>query len=105
MAFEVHTTAAFEEDVEATLAYLSGSLGSPAAAESLMEAIDQAELLLRDQPFIHAVSGKSGCAEHAYRTHCVKNYVIVYKVEGDEVWLLRLFHQTQLYERFVMDWS
>lgn len=105
MAFEVHITEAFEDDVKQTLSYLEDSLGSPKAAESLMASIDDAVELLAEQPFLHAVSKRSASSAHPYRIHSVKNYVIAYAIKGAEVWLLRLFHQAQLYERFISDWS
>ena len=53
------------------------------------------------QPFIHALSRKPHLRGSDCREHPVENYVVVYRVEGEEVLFLRLFHQRQLYDRAV----
>lgn len=70
-----------------------------------MQEVDSAKTLLVAQPFIHAESNKSRLGDLAYREHFIKGYVIVYRVAGEEVLFLRFFHQSQLYERFVMEWE
>lgn len=70
-----------------------------------MQEVDRAKALLVEQPFIHAVSKKLHLSDRAYREHFVLNYVIVYQIGDDEVLFLRFFHQSQLYERFVMEWE
>lgn len=70
-----------------------------------MKAVDGSKELLASHPYVDAVSDKPGFAEGRYREHLAHNYVIVYKVIEDEVVFLRFFHQTQLYQRFVMEWE
>ena len=104
MTFEVRVTEAFEADLLDALSYLSGSLHAPDAAARLMRAVDVVKDLLAENPFLDAVSERLGRKGHAYREHFVLNYVIVYKVEVETVWFLRLFHQRQSYGRFVLEW-
>ena len=105
MAYEVDRALSFEEDLNAAASYLIEELGSPQSASSLFDEVEHAIEVLEEMPFIHAVSKRLNLREWAYREYPVKNYVIIYRVEGDKVYFLRLFHQTQLYERFVSDWS
>ena len=101
MGYNVERTDAFEADLDATTRYLIGQLCSVQAAVSLYDAIEEAIVALGETPFIHALSRKPSLHEAACREHPVKNYVIVYRVVGDEVVFLRLFHQTQLYDRLI----
>ena len=101
MVFKSRVTEAFEDDLVNTLRYLSERLASPRAAENLMHKVDVAEELLICQPFLHAVSRKPNLHSYDCRECLVDNYVIVYRVVGDEVVFLRLFHQTQLYDRLI----
>ena len=50
-------------------------------------------------PAIKAVSKKPELRRLGYREYFGENYVIVYRVQEDAVYLLRLFHQSQDYER------
>lgn len=101
MAFRVRITEGFEADLFDTLTYLSENLSAPMAAQRFMQGVDAAEALLVCQPFIHALSRKPHLRGSGCREHPVESYVVVYRVEGDEVVFLRLFHQRQLYDRAV----
>ena len=98
-------TTAFEEDVHNALLYIETVLASPQAAQKLMKAIDKEILRIATQPFICAISAKPYLKEHEYRECFVNHYVIIYRLHGEEIVFLRLFHQSQHYERFVMSWS
>lgn len=105
MGYSARVAEAFEDDLFEVLAYLIESHGANDAAGCIMQEVDRAKTLLTEQPFIHAVSSKPRFAERSYREHFIKGYVIVYRIVGEEVLFLRLFHQAQLYERFVMEWD
>lgn len=105
MAYSVGRTLAFEEDLRSTVSYLIEQLGSSQAASKLFDEVERAIDILGETPFVCAPSRKPCLRGRGYREYLLDDYVIVYKVEGNEVWLLRLFHQKQLYERFVMDWG
>ena len=104
MASEVRVTAEFEYDLLDSLAYLVETLHAPGAAERLVNEVDAAKELLAENPFLGAVSEQLQTRNLDYRERFVLNYVIVYKVKDNVVWLLRLFHQRQAYGRFVVEW-
>lgn len=101
MGYSVNRTEAFEADLESAAFYLTAQLHSPQAARALFDAIEKAIGILGEVPFIHALSRKPHLRESGCREHPVESYVVVYRVEGDEVVFLRLFHQRQLYDRAV----
>lgn len=103
--YRVRATSVFEEDLGDAIAYQREVLCAPAAAQRLVDAVDEAKLLLESMPYAHAVSARWGDAERGYREHRVRGYVIVYCVNGEEIVLLRMFHQTQRYERLPPEWS
>ena len=105
MGYSIRITEAFEDDLLSALSYLIEARGANGAAKRLMREVDEAKTLLVAQPFMHAFSKKPRLGDFGYREHFLSKHVIVYRVEGDEVLLLRLFHQAQLYERFVMEWG
>ncbi|CVH80234.1 type II toxin-antitoxin system RelE/ParE family toxin [Rubneribacter badeniensis] len=105
MAYTVSKSHCFEEDYDSILAYLLNELKAPRAALTLMGEVEKALDLLERDPFIHAVSRLPALGAGGCREHLVKNYRIVYKVRGSEVYLLRMFHQAQSCEGVVTDWE
>ena len=105
MAYTVDRTQAFEDDFDESLDYLANELKSPQAAMTLIDEVEYALHVLEKSPFLYAVSRKPFLSAYGYREYHVKKYVMVYRVDDNVVSLLRFFHQTQLYERFVMDWE
>ena len=105
MGFDVSVTDAFEGDLREIPSYLIEEKGSVSAARNVMNAIDEAKELISACPYINAISKKARFSGRPYREHFIRGYVIVYKVVGNDILFLRLFHQAQLYERFVMEWE
>lgn len=93
----------FEDDLRAVLSHLISSYGAMNAVEKLVRSVDEAQRILAEQPYIHAISDKSGWSEKLYREHYVQNYVIVYRIDEQTVTFLRFLHQAQLLERLVID--
>ena len=101
MAFEVRGTCEFEQDYDSILAYLVSELHSRSGAMHLLDEMNRAELLLKHNPFVNAVSLKSALSERQCRELLVSNYVVLYVVEDGVVYLLRMFHQSQDYEHLL----
>lgn len=108
MAYRVVVTEQFRNDVLAVVGYLKNELGSPNAASRLVDSIDNALSLIGEMPYMYAVSTKPRLGMFELRECFVQNYVIVYgalpslasDADGD-VHVLRLFHQTQDFERLL----
>jgi len=99
MEYSLLITESFKQDVMETIGYLADNLGSPSAACRLFDAIDDAIGLIRCMPEMHAISTKPRLCDCGIRECLVRNYVIAYRVDGANVIVLRLFHQTQDYEQ------
>lgn len=105
MAYTINKSSSFEYDYDGILSYLVDDLKSPRSALSLINEMDKAIEFLETTPYANSVSIRPALAKNGYREMPVKNYVVVYRVRGRMVYLVRMFHQTQRYERFVMEWD
>lgn len=99
MGYRIAATETFAHEYENVLDYLVDVLGSAQAATSLVDALDNVESILSEQPEINAISPKSALLVLDLREHFVKNYVLVYRIEDEVVYLEHLFHQSQDFGR------
>lgn len=104
MGYTIRRSDAFDSDLEETVGYLTGTLCSAHAAMKFLDEVERVAELVSENPFLNAVSGRFGC-DRGLREQPILNYVAVYRVVDDEVVFLRLFHQMQKYERFVVEWN
>lgn len=81
--------------------YLANVLKSPQAAVDFMDEFEYQLGLVVDNPHLHALSQLPELAARGYRPMRVKNYVALYKVDGDSVVIAHVFHQSQDYARLV----
>ncbi len=105
MAFEAHASEAFGDDLFDILNYFIVQLGAPQAAANFIADVDAAKEILEEALYINGLSLRYGLGEAGVREHLVRNYSIVYRVDGARVVLLRLLHQSQLADRLVIDWE
>ena len=98
MAYEVIPTESFEREYDSIIRYHLEVLKAPQAASKLIDELDKAYVKLSDNPLLNAVSRKPVLEEFELREQLVRNYVIVYRVDGDLVYLEHMFHQTQDFE-------
>ena len=101
MEYSVLITESFKHDVVEAVDYIDDRLGSPSAAKKLLDAIDNVLGFVQRMPEMHAVSTKPRLNERGIRECLVEHYVITYRIDGLRIVVLRLFHQTQDYERFM----
>ena len=81
---------------KAQSAISKNDLHSPASALKLARGVRNAAETLSTFPNIGALSSNPNLLHADYREYLVESYIIVYRVEGQQVLLLRLFHQSQL---------
>ena len=101
MAYDVVATRTFEREYDSIIGYHANVLKSPGAARRLMEDVAKVRVSLAENPLLSAVSRKSALEGLKLREKLVRNCVIVYKVDGDCVYLEHIFHQSQDFERLV----
>lgn len=98
MAYEVIPTEPFEREYDGIVQYLVVGLRAPDAARRLLSGMEKAREVLSDNPRIRAVSRKPLLEALELREYHVCNYVVVYRIEGEKVFLLHMFHQRQDFE-------
>jgi plasmid stabilization system protein ParE len=103
MTCSVLTQRRFEDDYDDILFYYKVKIGMSGAAASFAAAIDEAIGDIRRFPEIRAVSRKPGLASRQVREYLVRNHAIYYRVEGNNVVLLRLLHQSQDTSRAIIE--
>ncbi|MCM1523783.1 MAG: type II toxin-antitoxin system RelE/ParE family toxin [Ruminococcus sp.] len=101
MKYKVIFSPQFEYDLDRAFNYISRSLFSPKAADTLMSEIDKSIMLASENPYMYPL-----CPEPlslmGLRKIIVKNYIAVYNInEPDKtVNFLNLFYGGQNYTRF-----
>ena len=103
MTYSVLTRRRFEGDYDDILFYYKVKIGMPGAASSFAAAMNAAIDDICRFPEIRAVSRKPGLASRQVRAYIVRRYTIYYRVEGNDVILLRLLHQSQDTSRAIIE--
>lgn len=97
MDYKVFATDSFANDYERAVLYLVEELGSKEAANNLMAKVSNAVSILKANPEIKAISHQPILSKRSLRVYFVGNYAMLYKFEKSTVYLVRFFHQSQLY--------
>ena len=69
MGFTVDRTSAFEYDVDEAICYLVNEVGSPRAANLLLDEIERTIGILEEAPYINGLSLRYGLGEAGMREH------------------------------------
>ena len=95
MAYNVKVTASAEKDLEAIVSYIVQKLSNPQAAGHLLDEITRMYRALEDNPMIYPA-----CSQpllQRFRKATVMRYVIIYRVDGDTMYVERFFSQLEDY--------
>ena len=90
MACEVVVTDEAKEDLEAAVLYLTESLDAPAAAGDLLDAFDGFVAKVEAFPLMYPIARES-----------LEDYLALYRVKDEKVYVAHVFHQSQDYARLV----
>lgn len=103
MACNVSLTRPAVQDRESVVSYLAHSLASPAAARDFLNEFDKQVARLQDNPRCFPLCADIALASKGYRKAIVKGYVFVYVYDEAKnvVTILRVFHQSQDYARYL----
>ena len=98
MMYKLIFAPAFAADLQETFAYIETTLAVPQASRTLMQEIDRAISLLKEQPFLYPFCPEPLNALQ-YRKIVVRQYILIYYVDeaAQTVNLLRCFHGNQNY--------
>ena len=97
MAYNVKVTASAERDLDALVSYIVQELRNPQAAGHLLDEIARIYRVLADKPMSFPACGQP--ILQAYRKVTVMRYVILYRVNGETVYVERFFSQIEDYAR------
>ena len=95
MAYNVKVTASAEKDLGAIVSYIVHELSNPQAAGHLLDEITKMYHVLADNPMIFPA-----CSQpllQRYRKVTVMRYVIIYRIDGETVYVERFFSQLEDY--------
>ena len=95
MACNIRVTASAERDLDAIVSYLVRELGSPQAAGHLLDEIVRVYRILEDNPMAFPACNQQ--LLQRYRKVSVMRYVILCRVDGDTVYVERIFNQLEDY--------
>ena len=95
MAYNIKVTASAEKDLDAIVSYIVQDLSNPQAAGHLLDEITKMYHVLADNPMIFPT-----CSQpllQRYRKVTVMRYVIIYRIDGETVYMERFFSQLEDY--------
>lgn len=101
MSYNVVVLDGAQRDIREIVEYLVNVLKSPQAASGFLDEFDRQVDLLKRNPALFAVSQISELAAKSYHTAHIKNYVMLYTVRDETVYITHVFHQTQDYARLI----
>ncbi|GHU16412.1 hypothetical protein FACS189450_07980 [Spirochaetia bacterium] len=82
----------FREDVKSSVNYIRQTLQAPVAAGRLKDEIKKTYKTIRDTPFIYPVVPNEYLASLGFRFTMVKNYMMFYIVEGNQINIVRFLY-------------
>jgi plasmid stabilization system protein ParE len=82
----------FKEDVKSSVIYINNTLQAPVAAQRLKTEIKKAYKILKDTPFIYPVVPNDYLASYGFRFTMVKNYMMFYIVEENQINIVRFLY-------------
>lgn len=101
MAYELMPTDTYERELGEIIEYHRDALQAESAARDPVGQLDDASSLIAEIPELKAVSTKPVLGMFGLREWYVKNYVLIYRIDGNVVYLEHLFHQSQDFEKLV----
>lgn len=95
MAYNVKVTASAEKDLDAIVSYIVQESSNSQAAGHLLDEITKMYHVLADNPMIFPACSQS--LLQRYRKVTVMRYVIIYRIDGETVYVERFFSQLEDY--------
>lgn len=101
MAYKVEVAPLANKDLEEILDYILRELSNPSDAADLLDGIGSCYSNLEKMPEMYERCRDTRLKAIGYRRITVKNYVIIYKVEGSikTVYIMRCFYGGRDYEK------
>ena len=101
MAFSVQVAEEAYVGLENAVAYIARILCEPSAATKLLDSFDDFIDTVAAFPEMHPLCAEDRLASQGIRKALVEGYVALYMIEGETVYVIGFFHQTQDYAKLV----
>ena len=103
MAYTVHETEAFQDDLNNILDYLVGHLNNKQAADKWLVDYEETVRKLEDHPKMFELSCATRHYQQGYRKFLIGRYIVIYIIDDvrKEVWIQRAFHGLQDYAKYL----
>jgi addiction module RelE/StbE family toxin len=97
MNYKIQISEKAERDLKDIVTYLSDSLKNKRAAKDFTSLYRKKINSLKTNPQKFTYIQEEEKSDFDYRKIIIKNYLVIYKIEKEEVIILRIFHQKQKY--------
>lgn len=101
MVYSIHFSAEALTDQESIVLYLVDSLGNREAARHFIDELEKIVSALEKTPGAFPFSHDARLKSLKYQKALFMNYVLLFRVEGEMVYLARIFHQSQDYAKLI----
>lgn len=81
--------------------YIAVKFGEPRAALALLEEFDEFVERVSDFPDIYPLCADETLADRGIRKALIKNYVALYEILDEKIFVIGFFHQSQDYAKLV----
>ena len=100
MGYKLIITNRAEELLDVLVRYLLYRIKSKQAASHLLDCVDKIYELLEENPYQFPACKDDYLAHRGYKEALLHdmNYIIIFKVEGKEVFVLGIFHELEQYK-------
>lgn len=92
-------TEAAEMDLDSIVDYIAVTLANPAAATTFLDQVEEGYQILRTTPLAYAACSDDVLRAKQYRKAVINNYLLIYRVDQQTVYVLRFFFGRQDYAR------
>ena len=101
MVYKTEILEGAQRELREIVEYLVEVLKNPQAAETFLCELDHQVALIENDPHVYGVSNLPELAARNYHVAFVKNYVMLYTLRGNTIYIAHIFHQRQDYARLV----
>ncbi len=101
MGCSVSWTKWAENDVDGAVGYIVNTLDNRQAAKKLLDDLGAAIERIAGSPEMYAVSTQTSLAARGLRACFIGNYVLLYRIDGKQVIIYRVFSTLRDYARLI----
>lgn len=101
MAYSIHFVAEALVDQESIVHYLAETHTNHKAAKHFVGELEEVVSLLEEMPGAFPFPNEPRLRTLGYQKALFMNYALLFRVEGEAVYIVRIFHQSQNYAKLV----